>query len=333
MLYSRKAPLHGVLVEDYAMSRKLTLVKTKPATELQALASDYQAHQRAGRWSPRTAALNANVLDKTFLRWCADNEVTRPDQLNQRVIDRWTAYLLEDHQTPTGHGLARESVRTYTRTLGSFIKWAQEEGAVTGKVKSRQPTRERKLVETLTRQEIQKLEDTATTARDALIIRLLADSGIRLGELLGLRASDLVEQGRERFIHVKGKGARERLVPVVPALFTRLKRYAGHSGDRIFMTVRRSPKTGQLERLRPRSVQNMIGFVAQAAGVRATHPHTFRHSFATWCLQPPRSMNPVTLAKILGHKDLRMIVEVYAHLIAADTYNALIEVMRADDED
>lgn len=311
------------------MSKTLTIVKPKAATELQSLSADYQTHQRAGRWSPRTAALNANVLDKTFLNWCAENEITRPGQLDQLVIDRWTAYLLEDHRTPTGHGLARESVRTYTRTLGSFIKWAQTEDAVGSRVKSRQPTRERKLVETLSRQEIQKLEDSAQTERDKLIIRLLADSGIRLGELLGLRSTDLVEQGRERFIHVKGKGARERLVPLVPALYTRLKRFAGRGGDRIFMTLRKSPKTGQVERLRPRSVQNMIGFTAQAAGIRPTHPHSFRHSFATWWLR--RRKDPITLAKILGHKDLRMITEVYAHLIASDTYAAMVDLMSEDD--
>jgi integrase/recombinase XerD len=222
------------------------------------------------------------------------------------------------------------------RTLGSFIRWAQSEAAITEKVKARQPAREHRLVETLSRDEITRMENVADTERDKLIIRLLADSGIRLGELLSLRKSDLVEQGRERYIKVHGKGARDRLVPVVPALFQRIKRYADKGRgahdlrDRIFITQRRSPKTGDFEPLAPRSVQNMLHFNAQAAGIqRNIHPHLFRHSYATWALR--RGMNPLQLQRILGHADLAMISGVYSHLTPTDSYEAMMALLRADE--
>jgi site-specific recombinase XerD len=315
-------------------SPKLKIVEHRPSA-LERLVADYLAHQRSRGLSAHTAALTANVIQHTFLPWCQKERVTTPEQLTQPVLDRWATYLLTEHRTPAGKPLARESVRTYLRTLGSFVRWAQEtDDAIGSKLKAHQPVAEHKLLETLTRAEIQKMEDAASVDRDKLMIRLLADTGIRLGELLGLRHGDLVEQGRERYIKVRGKGARERLVPLKPELFIRLRKYAdrGRAGtsERIFVTTRKSPKTGQLEPLAPRSVQNMVKWTAEAAGIeRPVHPHLFRHSYATWALR--KGMNPLQLQRILGHADLSMISTVYSHLTASDAYTAMMALMRAED--
>jgi integrase/recombinase XerD len=316
-------------------SPKLKIIEAR-ASALDRLVADYLAHQRGRGLSAHSIALTAAVIEQGFMPWCVKEHVSSPEQLTQQVLDRWGAYLLEDHRTPTGKPLARESVRTYLRTLGSFVRWAQADDAIGAKVKARQPLAEHRLMETLSREEIQRLEDVAGAERDKLMIRLLADSGIRLGELLGLRAGDLVEQGRERYIKVRGKGARERLVPLQPGLFMRLRKYAERGrptdtrAERIFVTTRRSPATGEYEPLAPRSVQNMIKWHAQAAGIeRAVHPHLFRHSYATWALR--KGMNPLQLQRILGHADLSMISGVYSHLTATDAYAAMLDLMRADD--
>src|SRR5712692_5106767 len=292
MLCTGKAPWDGATPRNTPpggkrtmASPKLRIVEHRPSG-LERLVADYLAHQRSRGLSAHTAALTANVIEHTFLPWCKKERVTAPEQLTQPVLDRWGTYLLTDHRTPAGKPLARESVRTYLRTLGSFVRWAQENNDTIGaKVKAHQPVAEHKLMETLTRAEIQDMEDAAGVDRDKLMIRLLADTGIRLGELLGLRRADLVEQGRERYIKVRGKGARERLVPLKPELFIRLRKYADRgraagTGERIFVTTRKSPKTGELEPLAPRSVQNMIKWTAKAAEIeRAVHPHLFRHSY------------------------------------------------------
>jgi integrase/recombinase XerC len=321
------------------MNKPLQIVKPRATTALETLVADYLAHQRGRGLSPRSMGLTAAVLEKHFLPWTAKERVTTPDQLTQRVLDRWGAYLLEDHRTPAGTALARESVRTYLRTASSFIRWAQGEDMINPKLKARQPVAEHRLLETLTREEITRMEDTAGPERDKIIIRVLANTGIRLGELLGLRLTDLIEQGppskRERYIKVRGKGARERLVPLLPALSQRLRRFAergrrGAAGERIFVTNRKSPKTGEYEPLAPRSVQNMIHFTAEEAGIeRSVHPHLFRHSYATWALR--KGMNPLQLQRILGHADLTMISGVYSHLNESDAYTAMMELMRAED--
>jgi integrase/recombinase XerD len=97
------------------------------------------------------------------------------------------------------------------------LRWCSDEGEL-GNLRARQPSVERKVLDVLSREEIRRIEDAADTERDKLIGRVLADTGIRVGELRRLRTSDLVAQGRERYLRVRGKGAKERLVPVTPGL-------------------------------------------------------------------------------------------------------------------
>lgn len=305
-------------------------------TGLEGLVSDYLAHQRGRGLSPRSVQQAVDVLERQFIPWCRTVDITGPAQLDQRALDRWGAHLLEDHRTPAGKPLARESARTYLRALGQFIRWAQAEEAIGAKVKLQTPERQRRLLETLSREELQRMEDVAGTERDKLVVRLLADTGIRLGELLGLRTGDLIEQGRERYLKVRGKGARERLVPLALGLFQRLRRYAeksrpaGTRSERIFLTTRRSSKTGDFEPVQARSIQNAIAYTAQAAEIeRPVHPHLFRHSYATWALR--RGMNPLQLKDILGHADLTMISGVYSHLTATDAHSAMMALLRTED--
>jgi integrase len=83
----------------------------------------------------------------------------------------------------------------------------------------------------------------AAAERDKLILRLLADCGIRVGELVKLRTNDFEERSGSYFLKVTGKGARERLVPLDRPLFKRLRRYAEHrpgDSDRLLLALRRS---------------------------------------------------------------------------------------------
>jgi integrase len=294
--------------------------------DIKGLVADYIGHQRGKGLSPKTVELTGYALN-TFVRWAQTHKITEPSQLDQRVLDRYNTYLLEEHhiQKPTGrYPLSRASARTYVRTLSTFLTWCQNENELNPKVKAKQPKAQKKLKEILTRDEIDKLENVAELERDKLMIRLLADTGIRLGELLTLRASDLTEVGRERYIKVRGKTG-ERLVPLMPTLYMRLRRYAGR-GDRIFMTVRKSPRTGVYEPLRPRSVENTLNYLAQQAGVeKRVHPHVFRHSFVTFWLRQHK--NPVSLQHILGWSSLAMLKD-YEHLVAADSYDAILDLFK-----
>lgn len=78
---------------------------------------------------------------------------------------------------------------------------------------------------------------------------------MRVGELVRLRVSDLVERNQHQFLKVRGKGDRERLVPLAPTLYRRWARYAERQGlraaasDRLFLSRRRSRLTRDYEAL------------------------------------------------------------------------------------
>lgn len=75
-----------------------------------------------------------------------------------------------------------------------------------------------------------KLEGIARFQRTKVIARLLADTGIRANVLIGVRQVDLVERGRDRFIKIHGKGAKDRLVPIAP---TAVSAHASSSRSRL----------------------------------------------------------------------------------------------------
>jgi integrase/recombinase XerD len=209
--------------------------------------------------------------------------------------------------------------------------------------KAQVPSRPKRVIEVLSRDEIRQMEDSAKTERDKLLIRLFADTGLRVGEVLMLRCSDLVERDRNHYLRVVGrsygggaKGDRARLVPI-PRLWKRLKRYAdrgrppGTDSDRVFLSLRRSQRSGDYEPLTKSGIEQMVRNVAELVGLkRRVYPHMLRHSYATWTLN--RGMNPIMLAEVLGHSSLAMIQRNYAHQTPADAHELMARLLVDDVE-
>lgn len=131
----------------------------------------------------------------------------------------------------------------YVRVVNQMLVWARdpesgvEDDVTDGKV--RLPKLGRPVNDILSREEVERLEDTARTERDKLIIRLFGYTGMRVGELVRLRTEDLATRQRKNFLHVRGKGDLDRLVPIIdPALWRRLQRFVrGPAGS----LIERSP--------------------------------------------------------------------------------------------
>ncbi|HVD02205.1 MAG TPA: tyrosine-type recombinase/integrase [Candidatus Dormibacteraeota bacterium] len=271
-------------------------------------------------------------LRAVFLPWCADHSITEASQLTGRVLDQFVGDLLE-HGGKRGP-LSKHTAWSYAKAAKGLVAWARGEGEkIEGDVTV--PKLPKKLVEVLSREEIQQLEDAATSERDGLIIRLLADTGIRVGELVQLRLRDVAERDRDPFLKIRGKGDRERLVPVSPALYRRLTRYAERqrpkdtNSERLFLSRRRSRTTGDYDALTESGVQQLVRDLDERAGIqKRVHPHVFRHSAATHMLR--RGMNPLLVTQVLGHTSLAMIQQVYAHLTPTDAHQALMAALRQE---
>lgn len=317
------------------MPRKLRVVPSPERTDLDRAVSDYLASKRAAGRSLQTIDHYEGVLKRVFLPFLLEQGITEPLGIDQRVLDKLSTRLLDVGGRQGS--LSRQSVHTYLMAAGQFTNWLRKEGEITTQAKPQLPRVHQRVLTVLSRDQVRDLEDAASTERDKLIVRILADTGMRLGELLGLTEDSLQEQGRDRYLKVLGKGGKERQVPVLPQLYSRIRRYIARgrpketSSNRLFLTLRRSQRTGQYEPLSQRAVEQLFSLLGRTAEIPEnipTNPHAMRHHFATNALR--KGMGPLSLQRILGHSNLDQISHTYSHLVPADDSAALLAVLRAE---
>src|SRR5215471_17251994 len=203
--------------------------------EIERLVEDYLAACRARGLSPKTIKFAYGYpLKGVFVPWCGRVGIAAPSELTTRLIERFSAELLDDGGK-RGE-LSRNTVWSYVKAVRGFLAWAKAEGEDVD-AEAKLPKLPQRHIEVLTRDEVQRMEDVADSERDKLIVRVLADTGIRVGELVKLRERDLIEQSRtEGFLRVVGrsqgggaKGDKYRMVPLSPALARRVRRYVERS--------------------------------------------------------------------------------------------------------
>jgi integrase/recombinase XerC len=135
--------------------------------------------------------------------------------------------------------------------------------------------------------------------RDRAIFELLYGCGVRVSELAGLNVAD-VELG-ERWIRVRGKGRKERQVPVPGKAAEALERYLAERQvnprqNALFLNHRGG-------RLTDRGVRGLVRFYATfLAGDPSIHPHSFRHAYATHLLADGADLR--SIQELLGHARL-----------------------------
>ena len=281
-----------------------------PTQSLTFLSPDFIADCRGRGLSLRTVDWYDATLARQFLPWSASEEIVKPSDLTPQVVGRFTARRIE-RKGPHGP-LRRSTVRSYVRAVRVFLAWAQtpEGGAAAVGASPRLPRPEQGVLDVLTRGEIQAIENAAKTERDKLLVRVLADCGLRLGEVLALRPEDLWEPRRSEFaLKVRGKGSRDRIVPLAPTLYRRLRRYLTARGanrrDPVFVALRKG-SDGRCAPLTKSGLEQAVRSLAREAGIeKRVYPHVFRHSFATESLR--RGGNIISLQRILGHADPTMI--------------------------
>jgi site-specific recombinase XerD len=310
------------------VATRLSTVPNASPTPLELLVRDFLNSCRARGLSVKTVDQTYKPrLERQFLTWANADGISEVEQVNQRAIERYQAHLF-------GSGLRKEKLSTFTvnsyvRTLNVFLSWAHSEGEkVAGRGKlARTPQR---LVETLTSEEIRAMERIAND-RDALIVRLLADTGIRAGEICELRTDDVIEHARHDYLRVTGKGEKQRLVPVPAPLARRLRRYmrsrSAESGDtHIFLSLRRA-RHGEYEPLSVSGLEQMIRALAKNAGIhRRVYPHIFRHTYITELLR--HGVDATKIRRVVGHSSTQLIDRVYGHLVEGDLADSVLSALR-----
>jgi len=224
-------------------------------------------------------------------------------------------------------GLAKSTRARRLSAIKQLFRFAFEEGwrddnpalQITG------PGRDKKLPKTLTHQEVDVLlgaaqDATKDTDRTVCLMQLLYATGMRVTELVSLPVS--AARGDPRMLLVRGKGDKERMVPLSPparaALATWLTTRDTAEDAAAKEGKARSkflfPSRGKSGHLTRQSFFNLIKDLAAAGGVDPSKvtPHTLRHAFATHLLAGGADLR--SIQTLLGHADVAT-TEIYTHVL------------------
>ncbi|MDD5226353.1 MAG: tyrosine recombinase XerC [Candidatus Omnitrophica bacterium] len=214
---------------------------------------------------------------------------------------------------------SKSSISRKLACLRSFFKFLVRENILTQNPAAgiATPKKEKRLPSFMNPDEITKLLDAPAKnsweeKRDKAILEMLYSSGLRVSELAGLNHDDLdFFQG---LVRVRGKGKKERIVPVGQAALTSLRAYWDMKAPKENTNAIKKPlfisRIGS--RLTDRSVRRMILKYVKRTGLgKEISPHTFRHSFATHMLD--RGADLRSVQELLGHANLST-TQIYTHV-------------------
>jgi integrase/recombinase XerD len=262
--------------------------------------------------------LSVNTLEayhrdlERFCRWAHQRGLRGPGEVTHEIIGVYLGTLLDE-------GLSRSSLARHRVSIRQLFRFLHLEGLLpldpAAQVEAPLPRRSLPVV--LSQQDVERLlasPDTSTPLglRDAAMLQLMYSTGLRISELVQLPLAGL--DLRSGFIHVRGKGGKERIVPM---------------GDRALALVGRWLRQGRPEldpqgrattvfvsqRARAMTRQTFWHRVRQhslSAGIRGrVTPHKLRHSFATHLLEHGADLRVVQA--MLGHADIST-TEIYTHV-------------------
>jgi len=245
-------------------------------------------------------------------------EVVTADQIDHLQIRAYLGTLLQ-------RGLSKASTARALASIRSWFKWLARTRHVQQNVASlvatpRLPKHLPRVpsIEQMNRVVDSVEEDAASwPARDRAILELLYGCGIRNAELTGLNLNDI--HWANEAILVRGKGQKQRYVPLGDAAAQALRAYLGERDARLTakfgakatstpalflsLQLRGLGKPGGEARLTTRSVGRIVKRVAILRGLSAdVHPHTLRHAFGTHLLEEGADLRAIQ--ELLGHERL-----------------------------
>jgi integrase/recombinase XerC len=268
-----------------------------------------------------------NVSEHTARSYLADLEQLfdflgdRPlAEVDHRVLRGFIGHLLAQNISKTSINRKLSAIRT-------FFRYLNRQGIVPANPARlvATPKREKRLPAVLTMDQAAILMESPRESsdsreqdlRDRAILETLYSTGIRASELVGMNRDDI--DISDRLVRIRGKGRKERVVPIGPKALDALGVYLQSKKKQHDLCVFTGP-TGN--RLTPRTVQRILEKYRKKLGFpQKASPHTLRHSFATHMLESGADLRAIQ--ELLGHASLST-TQRYTHLNLAslmDTYD------------
>jgi len=255
----------------------------------------------------------------TFLKSFFPSAEVKVEQITVLMVRDW---LRDLHDKPDkNRSLARK-----TASLKMFFRYLKKQGIIEKNPveKMENPKFEKPLPKFFTEEEINLLlkipeADNKFGIRNRAIFELIYSSGLRIGEVCSILLHDL--DMKNYLLRVKGKGNKERIVPVGRPAVQSIQTYLAvrpaldPEGKEEHLFLTRSGKPFYNRQLNI-ILQHYIRLIALHKGYS---PHTIRHSFATHLLQKGADLRAIQ--QMLGHSNLST-TEVYTHVTLEDIKEA-----------
>jgi integrase/recombinase XerD len=246
----------------------------------------------------------------------ANKERRAIQELTRQDLRQWIGTLSRDGLSPRSVARTISAVRSFFRflVLDCHAKANPAEALCT-------PQQAHNLPRFLTEEEVNRLLAvpdflTDNGLRDRALLELMYSSGLRVSEVISLTRSDIFDS---RLLKVKGKGKKERLVPIGRSALYWLKRYAKRrirqgNAESPFLFVHSNGNIQKRHRGQPPSrswVHLMVTRYARQTGLQGVSSHTLRHSFATHLIQ--HGADSRTVQSLLGHASIDT-TQIYTHI-------------------
>jgi integrase/recombinase XerC len=265
----------------------------------------------AGNSSHTVTAYSADLAE--FLEFLSPPETAPPEPqaIDVLTLREWMLWLYNRPNTAV-------TIRRKLAAVRGLFKFLLREGVITVNRARlvRTPKAPQKLPDVMTPEQVNNLIDGVALnraerphpARDRAIFELLYGCGVRVSELAGLNIEDL--DRAERWLRVRGKGRKERQVPLPGKAAESLERYLDERP-----VVRDEPAVflnHRGRRLTPRGISLIVKFYATYNNSDPSiHPHSFRHAYATHLLADGADLRAIQ--ELLGHARLST-TQKYTHV-------------------
>jgi len=293
------------------------------------LLHSYKSSLKAKNRSLKTISWYMPILQRFFAFHENQNHGKPLNHIGVKDVEAYLLHLQKairwEHSPkmkPNGN-LSPFSIQGHARTIKAFFSWLVDQGYLEHNpiAKFPLPKVPKKLMPTLSIEQLKKLfsaldKSTPLGARNYCILALLLDTGLRISELANIKMTDF--DSMMTILKVKGKGQKERVVPISKFARKGLTKYLQHyrphlyQGESLFLF----PKSDG-NHISNNCVQQESRRLAKKAGLSGVQvsPHVFRHTFATMYLR--KGGQSLALKEILGHESIQT-TEKYVHLQPAD---------------
>lgn len=268
---------------------------------------DFMLYNRAARLARKTLRFYEGQL-KPFVIWCDALDVGHVSAITPSLI-RGYLVSLEDR------GLRDNSIHAAARAIRAWLNFCVREEYIQASPmdKVAMPRVSRKILPSLSEENITCLLAACNSARDNAIVLVLLDTGLRASELVNLDGKDVDLDFGE--IHVRqGKGSKDRTVFLGSEARRALRDYYVERGEPeenhpVWISQTRH------QRLTASGLHQLLKRLGEQAGVDDCAPHTMRRTFALWCLR--NGMDIFRLARLMGHTDISVLRR-YLYLLKDD---------------